>query len=73
MGSLLNTILVLGSIAIFKRAEYLQIQGADLNGLWKVLGGIILVNGIPEAIFAAMATPIIIKALTHFEKGQTLL
>ncbi|MBG9979708.1 ECF transporter S component [Facklamia lactis] len=63
LGSVLNTVLVLGAIAVFKRAEYLQIQGASLSNLWKVLGGIILINGIPEMIFSIIVTPIIMMAL----------
>lgn len=68
IGSVLNTVLVLGSIAVFKRAEYLQIQGASLSNLWTVLGGIILVNGVPEAIFSVLVTPIIMRALKVVEK-----
>lgn len=63
IGSVLNTVLVLGAIALFKRAEYLQIQGASLSNLWTVLGGIIVVNGIPEMIFSILITPIIMRAL----------
>ena len=63
LGSLLNTVLVLGSIGLFKRSEYAQIAGANLEGLWQVLGGIILVNGVPEMIFSIIVTPMIMLAL----------
>ena len=62
-GALLNTILVLSAIVVFKRQDYLQIQGASMANLWSVLMGIILVNGIPEAIFSAFVMPLLMRAV----------
>ena len=60
IGSILNTILVLGAIGIFKPTEYIgAIDGANVSQLWPILWGIVTANGIPEAILATIITPII--------------
>ncbi|MCW6653125.1 ECF transporter S component [Aerococcaceae bacterium NML191292] len=64
-GSLLNTIFVLGAIALFKQADYLQIKEITQPELWAVLGSIVVVNGVPEAIAAGIVTPAIYRALDH--------
>lgn len=63
-GSLLNTVLVLGSIGLFKSTAYITaIEGTALTRIWPLLGTIVLTNGIPEAIFAAFVTPLIYIAV----------
>lgn len=66
-GSLLNTVLVLGSIGLFKRTEFSQINGASMDTLWQVLGGIVVVNGVPEIIFSTLVTPIIMASLRRIK------
>ena len=34
-----------------------------MSDLWSIIGGIIVANGIPEAIFAGILTPLILVAL----------
>lgn len=63
LGSLLNTVLVLGAIVVFRRNEYLSIQDASMETLWTILGGIVLANGVPEMILAGILVPIILFAL----------
>lgn len=63
LGSLLNTIFVLGAIALFKQADYLSIKEIAQPELWAVLGGIVVTNGVPEAIAASIMTPAIYRAL----------
>lgn len=70
LGSLLNTVFVLGAIALFRRNEYLSIQGASMDNLWTILGGIVVVNGIPEMILSAFVTPAILIALRGRDKGN---
>lgn len=66
IGSLLNTILVLGAIGIFKPTEYVgAIEGADVSQLWLILWGVVIANGIPEAILATIVTPIIYIAINQ--------
>ena len=63
LGSLVNTVLVLGAIVVFRRNEYLSIQDASMETLWTILGGIVLANGVPEMILAGLLVPIILFAL----------
>lgn len=63
LGSLTNTILVLIFIYIFNRGEYAEAMGVSVAGLAKVLGTVVLTNGIAEAVAAAIIAPFIAKAL----------
>ena len=63
LGSLLNTVLVLGSIVVFRRDQYLSIQDASMETLWSILSGIVITNGIPEMILAGILVPVILIAL----------
>lgn len=63
LGSILNTVFVLGSIAIFKQAEYLQIKDIAQPELLTVLWGIVIANGVPEMIASGIITPAIYRAL----------
>ena len=63
LGSLLNTVLVLGSIVLFRRDQYLSIQDASMETLWSILSGIVITNGIPEMILAGILVPVILIAL----------
>ncbi|MDO4432808.1 MAG: ECF transporter S component [Aerococcaceae bacterium] len=67
LGSLLNTVFVLGAIALFKQSEYIAIKEIAQSDLWKVLSGIVVANGIPEAIAAAVAVPAIYRALSRHQ------
>ena len=66
VGSLLNTILVLGAIGLFKGAEYTSGMAIESDTLWKVLGGLVVANGLPEAAMSAIVTPLILVALNRF-------
>lgn len=71
LGSLTNTIFVLGSVYIFHKdigAQYLQ---TDVSSLFKVMLVIIGTNGILEAIVAAIIATAIAKAL--FASNKSLL
>lgn len=63
MGSLTNTVLVLGFIALFYRTEYASALAVDPSNLLKVLAGIVATNGVGEAIAAGLIAPFIAKAL----------
>ena len=65
-GSLLNTFLVLGAIGLFKGAEYASGMAIESDTLWKVLGGLVVANGLPEAAMSAIVTPLILVALNRF-------
>lgn len=63
MGSLTNTVLVLGFIALFYGTEYASALAVDPSNLLKVLAGIVATNGVGEAIAAGLIAPFIAKAL----------
>ena len=61
-GSLTNTILVLGFIAIFFTGELATLMGAPVQMLFKVIMGVVGTNGVPEAILAGIVTVAVCKA-----------
>lgn len=70
-GCILNTILVLSAIGFFKPTEYITaIEGAQIHDIWGILWGIVIANGIPEAIFATIVTPILYRTLRLVLKNQ---
>ncbi|WP_311407465.1 ECF transporter S component [Liquorilactobacillus uvarum] len=72
--SMLNTLLVLGTIYIGFRtpavAHAYGLKDADLLG--KLLLGVVGTNGIPEAILAGIVVPIIVKSLSVILKKNNL-
>lgn len=63
LGSLTNTVLVLGFIALFYGNEYATALNVDPSNLLKVLAGIVATNGLGEAIAAGFIAPFIATAL----------
>ncbi|NLD31080.1 MAG: ECF transporter S component [Trichococcus flocculiformis] len=63
LGSLTNTVLVLGFIALFYGNEYATALNVDPSNLLKVLAGIVATNGIGEAVAAGLISPFIATAL----------
>lgn len=63
LGSLTNTVLVLGFIALFCGNEYATALNVDPSNLLKVLAGIVATNGIGEAVAAGLIAPFIATAL----------
>jgi uncharacterized membrane protein len=63
LGSLTNTLLVLGFIALFYGNEYATALNVDPSNLLKVLAGIVATNGIGEAVAAGLIAPFIATAL----------
>ena len=63
LGSLTNTVLVLGFIALFYGNEYATALNVDPSNLLKVLAGIVATNGIGEAVAARLIAPFIATAL----------
>ncbi|MGX7418701.1 ECF transporter S component [Carnobacterium gallinarum] len=68
LGSLTNTILVLFFIYLFNSAEYAEAMKVSIDGLLKVLGTIVLTNGVAEAIAAAIIAPFIATALKRISR-----
>lgn len=63
LGSLTNTVLVLGFIALFYGNEYATALNVDPSNLLKVLAGIVATNGLGEAVAAGLIAPFIATAL----------
>lgn len=63
LGSLTNTVLVLGFIVLFYGNEYATALNVDPSNLLKVLAGIVATNGIGEAVAAGLIAPFIATAL----------
>lgn len=63
LGTLTNTILVLGSMGLLYTAPVAAQYGTTANGLFAVLAVAVLTNGIPEVIGAVIITPMITKAI----------
>lgn len=63
LGSLTNTFLVLGQIYLFYNGHSQALYQIDTKAMMPYLLGVIATNGIPEAIIAAIAAPLIAKPL----------
>lgn len=63
LGSSLNTILVLGAIAIFRQQAVMELFSLDVTGFWLFIQGIVLSNGVGEAILSGILTPIVYEGL----------
>ena len=68
-GSLTNTILVLGALGLFIGRTPLVTQVLGDN-LWKALGSIALVSGLPEAGVSALITLLVVAAYRQFTVGR---
>lgn len=55
LGSLTNTVLVLGGIYVFFGQSYASVIGQSFNALLGLIGLTVLTSGIPEAIIGAVA------------------
>ncbi|GBG94729.1 membrane protein [Ligilactobacillus salitolerans] len=65
LGSLTNTILVLGQIYFFYNGHSQALYQVDVHALLPYLLGVVGANGVPEAIFAGLAAPLIAKPLLN--------
>jgi uncharacterized membrane protein len=63
IGSMTNTVFVMGSIYLLFAKEYAQVKNVAINAVWGLIMGTIIASGIPEAVVAAILTLIITSAL----------
>lgn len=68
IGSMVNTILVMGSIYLLFAQEYALAKDVAVTAVWGLIIGTITASGIPEAIAAAVLVFGIGKALIRFTK-----
>ena len=63
LGSMVNTITVMGSIYILFAKQYAEVKNVAISTVWGLIMGTITTAGIPEAIAAAVLVTVIGKAL----------
>jgi uncharacterized membrane protein len=68
LGSMTNTILVLGLTFIFYREPYANAYDIDVSQVLPALLYIIVTNGIAEAILSVIVAPLLAKPLLKFNK-----
>lgn len=66
LGSITNTIFVMGGIGLLFGDGYAAAKGMGVEALGKVIGSVVLINGIPEALVAAVLTAIIGNTLEKY-------
>ncbi len=62
-GSMTNTILVMGGSYLFFASEYAAVKQTSIEGLLKLIIGVITFNGVVEAIVAAVIAAVVAKPL----------
>lgn len=66
LGSMVNTVLVMGSIYVLFTAQYAQAKNAAIDAVWGLIMVTVTVSGIPEAIVAGILVAVIGKVLLRF-------
>lgn len=70
VGSMVNTIFVMGGIYFLYGESYAAAKGLGFSALFKVIMGVVGVNGVPEAIVAAILTAAITAPVMKYLKKQ---
>lgn len=70
IGSMTNTVTVMGSIYVLLANEYASAKSVAADMVWTLIMGTVTVSGIPEAIAAAILVTAIGKALLAFFHKQ---
>lgn len=63
VGSMLNTLLVMGSIFVLFRGQYAQAKEVAMNAVFGLIMGTVAASGVPEAIAAAILVAAMGKVL----------
>ncbi len=63
MGSMVNTVMVMGSIYVLLAREYAQVKNVGVDAVFGLVMGTVTASGIPEAIAAAILVAVIGKVL----------
>ena len=72
LGSMTNTVLVMGSIYLLYGRSYAEARGLGFEALFGVIMGVVGVNGVPEAALAAFLTAVICPPLYRLLHGRKL-
>src|SRR5699024_3514379 len=68
VGSLTNTILVLGFIALLYGSEYANALGVPPSGLMAALAAVVATNGLAEAVASAILAPVLSRVLNKVKR-----
>lgn len=71
IGSMVNTITVMGSIYILLAVQYATAKNVAVDAVWGLIMGTVTASGIPEAIAAAVLVTALGKALLTFFRKQS--
>lgn len=72
LNTVIHTLLVMGGIWAFFGAPYASVLGISEAALGTAIGAVIVSNGIPEAVLAAVVIPALLKALLPMVKRMGL-
>ena len=70
LGSIMNTVFVLSSIYLLMGNQYAELTGKTVAELPLFLMGVVMTNGIAEALAATVVTPIIASILVNIYKKR---
>ena len=70
VGSMVNTVSVMGSIYILLASQYAEAKSVAIDAVWGLIMGTVTASGIPEAIAAAILVTALGKALLLFWQRQ---
>lgn len=68
LGSMVNTVFVMGSIYLLFAAEYAHAKNVAVDAVWGLIMVTVTASGIPEAIVAAILVAVIGKVLIRFTR-----
>lgn len=71
IGSMVNTITVMGSIYLLFAKQYAEAKDVAITAVWGLIIGTVTASGIPEAIAAAVIVAVVGKVLLRFRFGRT--
>ena len=66
VGSMVNTVAVMGSIYLLFAQQYAQAKDVAITAVWGLIIGTVTASGIPEAIAAAVIVAVVTKVLLRF-------
>lgn len=72
IGSMTNTILVMGSIYLLYGKNYAEAKNLGMEALFGVIMGVVGINGIPEAAVAAVLTAVVCPVLYKVFNGKAI-
>ena len=68
VGSMVNTVSVMGSIYFLLAAQYAQVKNVGVDAVWGLIMVTVTASGIPEAVVAAVLTAVIGRIMLRFVK-----